>query len=278
MTEKISNNNKKKSQLTRVIDVIKQLRDPEKGCPWDLKQTHTSLLKNLIEESYEFLHAVEENDQEAMKEELGDVLLQVLLHSRIAEQNSSFTLEDVAQTLADKLVFRHPHIFGDMENNLSSDQVLDNWQELKKKEKEQQGKAHINHTIDEQYLNFPALYSAYKIGKKSNDLKFDWTEIKDVMAKVEEELDELKEEIKLNQVEKIKEEMGDLLFSIAQLTRHLGMEPEETLRAANRKFIRRFKKLEEKAIEENKDLKEIGLDEKETLWQKVKKDEKSQKD
>lgn len=253
--------------LTKAIDVIAKLRHPTEGCPWDLEQTHKSLLKYLIEESYEYIQATEENNVEKMEEELGDVLLQVLLHAQIAQDNKQFDLDSVAKKLAEKMIYRHPHVFQKSEK-LTSGEVLDNWDELKKKEKSNIAK----NFFTEDDLCMPALMSAQKIGKKSKKVNFDWNEVSEVMAKVDEELQEVKDE--LHDIEKnkanIKEEIGDLLFSVTQLARHLDIDAEDALRQANKKFITRFTKLEKLIKSEDKDMLKMQVPELEEYWQKIK--------
>ncbi len=255
-------------ELERCIEVIEKLRDPKKGCPWDLEQSHESLLKYLLEESYEFMEAVELKKPELMEEELGDVLLQVLLHSTIASESKKFTLESVAKTLADKIVRRHPHVFGDVKVSGAAD-VVANWKDIKAKEK-----SNKKYTIDEKLLQAPALTSANNIGKKSTTVNFDWDDYHQVAGKVEEEWQEVKEELppgNLYNRERVKEEIGDLLFSVAQLARHLELDPEECLRDANRKFIRRFKKVEDEVISRGQMLAETPQAELEKIWNEVKK-------
>lgn len=257
----------------KMVEVITQLRHPTKGCPWDLKQTHKTLLRFLIEESYEYLHAVESEDYKLMEEELGDVLLQVVLHCVIANEEKHFDLESISKVLSDKMIRRHPHVFEDPSIAKDEAQVKENWEKIKSAEKEGTEQRHI----DSSFLAFPALYSAYKIGKKTNTINFDWPNSKEVLLKVEEELEELKVEINADNVDasKVKEEMGDFLFSAAQLTRHLGIEPEECLRQANKKFINRFTKMED--LIHKDDLKVIDMNqlEMDEYWNKVKKIEKS---
>lgn len=256
-------------ELLRCIEVIKALRHPTTGCPWDLEQTHSTLLKYLIEESYEFIEATELSDPKLMEEELGDVLLQVLLHSTIAEEAKTFNLESVAKTLADKIIRRHPHVFGPAETSLSSEEVVANWQEIKKIEK-----GSPKYSIDAKCLQAPALESAYKIGKKSTAVNFDWEDYYQVMAKVEEEWQEVKEELPpggKHDKARVKEEIGDLLFSVAQLARHLELNPEECLREANKKFIGRFQKVEDKVKASGKTLGETPQATLEQYWIEVKK-------
>lgn len=252
-------------ELERCISVVKALRHPKTGCPWDLEQNHETLLKYLIEESFEFKEAVEIGDAKLMEEEIGDVLLQVLLHSTIASETKSFDIESVAKTLADKLIRRHPHVFEPGKAGISTDEVIENWKEIKKKEKGER-----KYTIDEKCLQAPALESANKIGVKSKTVNFDWKSYEEVLLKVEEELEELRDELPLGKQEKIREEMGDLLFSVAQLSRHLGFNPEECLRDANKKFINRFKKVEDIATSKDRSLTDFSQEELEEFWKRAK--------
>lgn len=255
-------------QFEKLVEVIQKLRHPTDGCPWDLKQTHQSLLKYLVEESYEYLHAVEENDYEKMEEELGDVLLQVVLHSVIAEETGKFNIESVSKTLADKMIRRHPHVFEKGLEGISAEEVTANWDKIKKDEKTKK------HSIDMEDAIFPALYSANKIGKKTEKLNFDWEDHNQVLYKVEEEWQELKEElapgIAVNKG-RIKEELGDFLFSIAQLARHLDIDPEEALRDANKKFIKRFNKVEDLVRSDNMELTDLTQNKLDVYWDKAKK-------
>lgn len=254
-------------ELKKAIATVKALRHPQTGCPWDLEQTHKSLLKYLIEESYEFIESVEKNDSKEMEEEIGDVLLQVLLHTTIGEENNKFSLESAAKVLSDKLIRRHPHVF-EMEEKLTSDEIIENWQKIKVQEKGER-----KYSIDEKLLQAPALTSAYKIGKKSTEVNFDWSDHMQVAMKVEEEWQEVKEELLPNgqyNKERVREEIGDLLFSVAQLARHLDIDPEECLRDANKKFIGRFKKVEDYIRNEGKDMKTTPQEELEEIWVKIK--------
>lgn len=255
-------------QLKRAIEVIAALRDPNTGCPWDLAQTHESLLKFLVEEAYEYLYAVEQKDYEKMKDELGDVLLQILLHSKMAQESGHFTIEDVAQNLADKMIYRHPHVFQDPSLAKNPEEVKTNWERLKRESKKD--KPYIS--MDDTHM--PALISAHKIGYKSQKVNFDWDTIEQVQAKVEEEWNEFKDEMKdfQHNKERVREELGDLFFSLAQLSRHLGFEAEEVLREANQKFVRRFGSLESKVKATGKEMTDLSTFELERYWQQVKED------
>ncbi len=256
-------------ELERCIEVIKQLRHPTEGCPWDLEQTHRTLLRYLVEESYEFIEATEAGDPKLMEEEIGDVLLQVLLHSTIAEEHGAFTLESVARKLADKIVRRHPHVFDRRGSQISTEEVVENWKGIKLKEKGEK-----KYAVDTKLLQAPALESAFRIGEVSRTVNFDWSDYQQVVFKVEEEWQEVKEELppggQYNRA-RVKEEVGDLLFSVAQLARHLGLNPEECLREANKKFIGRFQKVEDLVRGQGKTLQKTPQSELEELWVRVKK-------
>jgi MazG family protein len=258
-------------EMERAIEVIKSLHHPETGCPWDLEQNHQTLVKYLIEETYEFLEAVELNDPIMMEEEIGDVLLQVLHHSTMGEKSGSFNIESVAKGMADKMIRRHPHVFGENANErLAPEEVIARWKELKTSE----NKSKIKYSIDKKVLYAPALDSAFKIGEKSTALNFDWEDYHQVIGKVEEEWQEVKEELPPGQNfnrERVQEEIGDLLFSVAQLARHLDLNPEECLKKANKKFLKRFQKMEDLLIADGKTFQETPQNELEKLWMKVKK-------
>jgi MazG family protein len=264
-------------EFYKLTQVVKKLRDPEQGCPWDLKQTHESLLKYLVEESYEFIAAVEKNDMPEMEDEIGDVLLQVLLHCQFASEENNFDIESVSKNLADKMIRRHPHVFEKPVSGIDAEQVVTNWEEIKLKEKADTPQS----LIDDSYLKFPALFAANKIGKKTNKINFDWDDAAQVSYKVEEEWQELKEEIVSHKATSSKiskdrmfEEMGDFLFSAAQLARHLDIDPEEACRQANKKFLKRFQKMEVLIKDDGKDINQMNQKEMDHFWDQVKINEK----
>jgi MazG family protein len=265
-------------EFYKLTQVVKRLRDPKQGCPWDLKQTHASLLKYLIEESYEFIAAVENQDVKEMEDEIGDVLLQVLLHCQFASEENNFDIESVSKNLADKMIRRHPHVFEEAVAGIDAEQVVTNWEEIKLQEKDSQPHS----LIDDSYLKFPALFAANKIGKQTNKISFDWDDAAQVSYKVEEEWQELKEEIvshnlrsSENSKERMFEEMGDFLFSAAQLARHLNIDPEEACRQANKKFLKRFQKMEIFIKDAGKDIKKMNQKEMDHYWDQVKLDERA---
>lgn len=269
-----------KTHFEKLKDVIKDLRHPTDGCPWDLKQTHESLLKHLVEETYEFAEAVELNDPKKMEEELGDVLLQVMFHSQLASEKNQFDVESVSKVLSEKLIRRHPHVFENKNVNIGADEVLMNWAMIKAEEKSREEQEHnANHRIKLSVMHAPALQSALKIGNKTQELKFDWENYAQVAYKVEEEWQELKEEMApakgLNKA-RIKEELGDLLFSVAQLARHLEIDPELALREANMKFLKRFYSMEDLMRAKGAVLEDMNQTQMDLFWNEAKILEKSQ--
>lgn len=251
----------------RSFDAIKQiiqdLNDPNGGCPWDLEQTHKSLCKFAIEETHELVDAIEKQDTPLVKEELGDVLLQVLLHAELAKKANHFDIHDVIETLGQKMIRRHPHVFGEV-NVGSSAEVLKNWEQIKKKEKKDSKK----------WFDFPsqlpALNVAEKIGSKSQKYDFDWKTKDQVYGKVQEELAEVTEAMEIGDLDKIEDELGDLLFVVAQLARHYKLDPEQALRRSNKKFMTRFDAMMNLSEEKGVEFTSLSLDEKESLWQEVK--------
>ena len=265
-----------KSQFDQLKEVITELHHPERGCPWDLKQTHESILKYLLEESYEFIEATEEKNAKKMEEEIGDVLLQVLFHCQMAQKQGTFDIESVSKALSDKLIRRHPHVFENKNTSLSPEQVLINWEKIKLEEKAREDEK-SRHYIKPSIVNAPPLTAAVNIGKKTNEIKFDWDDYSQVAYKVEEEWQELKEELsrphQLNN-EAVFEELGDLLFSVAQLARHLNLDPDKALQAANKKFLRRFYSMEDLISEKNLKLENMNQAQMDVYWNQAKTKEK----
>ena len=269
-----------KSNFEKLKDVIAALRDPVDGCPWDLKQTHESLLKYLLEESYEFVEAVEEKDPKKMEEEIGDVLMQVLLHAQMASEKKQFDIESISKVLTEKLIRRHPHVFENKNTTITADQVVLNWEKIKAEEKLREAGTATHHRIKKSVLNAPSLLSAMKIGQKTNDLKFDWDDYTQVTYKVEEEWQELKEELTPHRAinrDAVFEEMGDLLFSVAQLARHLEMDADAALHAANRKFLRRFHSMEDIMEKKGARLESMNQEQMDVYWNQAEVDEKARK-
>lgn len=247
--------------IGRVIDTLNILRVE---CPWDRKQTNESLRPNTIEEVYELCEALLSDDTKNIKKELGDVLLHILFYSKIAEEKNEFDICDVANALNDKLIFRHPHVFGTTKVD-SSEQVAQNWEQIKQKEKD--GNKSVLSGVPR---TLPALIKAYRIQEKASNVGFDWNDKKDSWTKVQEEIGELSVEINsLNKVE-MEKEFGDVLFSLINVARMYGINPENALEKTNDKFIRRFEYIESKAKDACLNIKDMSLDEMDKYWNEAK--------
>lgn len=258
--------NKKRFQFdtSSLEEIIKILRMPN-GCPWDILQTHKSIRKNLIEETYEVLEAIDLENKYLLCEELGDLLMQIVFHARIAEENGLFNMQEVVDNVVEKLIRRHPHVFGN-ETIDNADDVLENWEKIKKMEKVDR-----HSILDGVPKDLPALMYAQKIQQKAAKVNFDFGDIYPIIAKIFEEIEEVKIAIKNNDKENLCEEIGDLLFSVVNLARFLKIDAEISLRAANRKFSQRFRKIEEKINEENKDFTHFSIDDLNKMWENIKK-------
>jgi len=243
--------------LVELINVVEVLRS-ETGCAWDREQTHTSLKKNMLEEAYETVDAIDSSDMKHLREELGDVLLQVILHAQIAKESGDFCIEDVSKTIKDKLIHRHPHVFGDVKVH-STDEILDNWEELKKKEK-----PHRTSIMDGISKAQSALMTAQKASKKAIKVGFEWPNEEMLRECIYSELDEFKN---AKTPEEKEDELGDILFAIVNLARWNNINAEEALIKSNRKFIARFKMMEKLAT---KDLTEYNFEEYDALWRSAK--------
>jgi tetrapyrrole methylase family protein/MazG family protein len=242
----------------------------ENGCPWDKAQTPETLKQFLLEETFEVIDAIDKSDPKELSEELGDLLLQIVFLSRIGEERGEFKFNDVVQIICEKMIRRHPHIFGEKRLE-SAEEVLKHWEEIKKEEKEVGSYAE---TMDKIPESFPALMRAYKVQEKAARVGFDWENVDGALGKVYEELNELKEVYKGIDRGKIMEEIGDLLFAMVNVARFLGVNPELALRGATNKFIRRFKYVEEEASKMGKKLQEMTLKDMDRLWDKGKIQEK----
>lgn len=263
--------NDRKAQLAafeRLLDVMDELRAK---CPWDSKQTFQSIRPNTIEETYELCDALAKNDLPNIKKELGDVLLHIVFYSKIASETNDFDIADVCNTLCDKLIFRHPHVFGDV-NAENAGQVETNWERIKMKEKD--GNKSVLSGVPSA---LPSLIKAYRIQDKARNVGFDWEERELVWEKVKEEFEELMVEIKNMDPKKQEEEFGDLLFSLINAARLYKINPDNALESTNAKFIRRFNYLEEKTIKKGIDLKSMSLDDMSAIWDEAKQLEKEGK-
>ena len=250
------------SSIEKLYELVKILRSP-RGCPWDREQTNESLKHSLIEESYEVLEAIESGDYGLLKEELGDVLFLTLLHIRIAEEAGKFTLDELAESTRKKMIERHPHVFGKKVFK-NREELLANWERSKEKG-----------PFEGITMSLPALMLAQQVSERAKRLGFDWPDPSGVLDKVEEEIRELKEAYQRKELsrrkEKVKEELGDIFFALANLSRHLGIEAEESLRGTVKKFIERFQLMEKMAKDRKTPLENLDLDEMEELWQEAKK-------
>ncbi|MDI6700700.1 MAG: nucleoside triphosphate pyrophosphohydrolase [bacterium] len=248
----------------KVVRVVKKLR---KECPWDKKQTHKSLRRFVVEESYELVNAIDKKDKDKIVDELGDILLQVILHSAIGEEKGEFTLKDVLKNLEKKLKRRHPHIWGDVKVKNEKD-VLKNWVEIKRNEK--------NHKsiMDNIPVYLPSLILAYKVQKKASSKRFEWEKVDDVYEKLYEEIKELKKAKNVNQRE---DEIGDIFFTLVHLANRLQIDSELSLRKSAIKFAERFKRMEKLVIKDKKNFESLSIDELDKYWNKAKKSLKTNK-
>lgn len=244
-------------ELEKIIRILRE------KCPWDREQTNESIKYNTIEEAYEVLEAIDNKDYDNLRIELGDLLLHVIFHSVIAEQNGFFSIDDVVESIIDKLIKRHPHVFGDIDAK-DSETVKTNWEKLKIKE----GRKSI---IDGAPKNMPQLVRAERLQYKASKVGFDWKSKEDVIPKIEEEIKELKAAVQSEKLDKIEEEIGDLLFSIVNFTRLANLSAEDSLKKANEKFIKRFKYIEQKFAEEGKSIEKATLEEMDKYWEESKK-------
>jgi MazG family protein len=257
-----------------LVAVMSKLRAPG-GCPWDHEQTYASLAQYLLEETYETFDAIQEADQTGdttnLREELGDLLLQVVFHSTIGAERGDFTIDEVCAGVAQKLVLRHPHVFGDAKLARAQD-VLDNWDKLKADERAASGKKQKDHAsiLDEVPLHFPALLEGLKLTKNAAKTGFDWENTEQIFEKIDEETAELRQAIGSGQSGHIDEEVGDLLFAVLNLARHLDVEPETALKKTNRKFRQRFQFIEDELKRQGRSLDSATLAEMDELWNKAK--------
>jgi tetrapyrrole methylase family protein/MazG family protein len=252
------------SSLPRLASLMARLRGPE-GCPWDRKQTLQNLKVYLIDEAYEVLQAIDAGDPQLLCEELGDLLFQIVFIARLAQEDGSFDLEKVIQGIHEKMIRRHPHVFGHATAS-TPQEVLSQWDAIKKTE----GKPAPTSALSGVPDGLPALYRAYRLGLKAAKVGFDWPGPREVMHKVREELGELERALEKQQTDRASQELGDLLFALANLARHLGREPEGVLRQANQKFQRRFEMMEQALKARGISPREAGLEQMEQLWEEVK--------
>ena len=260
------------SSMDRLVSTMDRLRDPG-GCPWDREQTLHSLAPYFLEEAYEVVDAISGDDPEKLCEELGDLLLQIVFVARIAREKKWFNIDDVCEKISEKMIRRHPHVFSNREVS-GSTEVLQNWEEIKRAERAGTDERSV---LDGVPNSLPALLKAYRMTEKAAAVGFDWRKPADVMVKMHEEMAELEEELIRGEStanERVKAEMGDVLFVVANLARHLKVEPETALQITNATFMRRFKAMEELAKDRGREFREMDLAEQDDLWEEIKKEEK----
>ncbi|NIZ12393.1 nucleoside triphosphate pyrophosphohydrolase [Phaeobacter sp. HF9A] len=258
--------------IERLLEIMRRLRDPEGGCPWDIEQDFASIAPYTIEEAYEVADAIERGKWDELKGELGDLLFQSVFHAQMAQEAGHFSFQDVVTTMSNKMVARHPHVFGDESREKSAEQQTRDWETIKAAER-----ASKNETgaLDGVAVGLPALLRAYKLQKRAARVGFDWPSAQNVLAKIAEESAELVEAREELTQDEVEEEFGDLLFVMANLGRHLGVEPEAALRRTNAKFTRRFNAVEEKLAARDKRPQDSDLAEMDALWDEVKAEEKA---
>ena len=254
---------KQKRSLYLLKEIASILRG-EEGCAWDRAQTSQTLKPYLIEEAYEVYDAIEKDDYRHLKEELGDLLYQIYAHAQIAEENNLFTIDDVANAITEKLIRRHPHVFGD-ETVSGKDEVIAKWEKIKKREK-----SHRTSILDGVPAHLPALLKAYRVQQKASRVGFDWDRIRDVVVKLDEEIGEFKDSITQRNRQRIEEEIGDILFTITNVSRFLEINPEDALYRTVDKFIRRFKFIESEALKSGKEIEDMSLEELDSIWERSK--------
>jgi len=266
---------KPSSDITRLLEIMAALRTPETGCPWDLEQDFASIAPYTLEEAYEVVDAIERGDLADLRDELGDLLLQVVFHARMAEEQGAFAFPDVVEAITRKLIRRHPHVFGET-GNLAPDKVRALWDEIKREEKAERRLAREemglpSETHEAGFLGgvptaLPALTRAQKLTAKAAKVGFDWPDPDQVIEKIHEELEEVKEASSTGNRDRIEDEIGDLLFSVTNLARHFGIDPERALRRTNAKFERRFGAVEQALEKQGRQLNDASLEEMEELW------------
>ena len=253
--------------MPRLLEIMRRLRDPQTGCPWDIEQDFATIAPYTIEEAYEVADAIERAAWDELKGELGDLLFQSVFHAQMAEEKGLFSFQDVADTMSDKMVARHPHVFGDQSRDKSAEQQTQDWETIKAAEREARARGGV---LDDVALNLPALMRAEKLQKRAARVGFDWPDIGQVVDKIAEEARELAEARESLPQDKIAEEMGDLLFVMANLARHLKVDAETALRDANAKFVRRFHFIEAELEKRGNTPDESDLEEMDALWTRAK--------
>jgi ATP diphosphatase len=261
--------------IERLIEIMRRLRDPQTGCPWDIEQDFSTIAPYTIEEAYEVADAIEREAFGELKGELGDLLLQSVYHAQMADEAGHFSFADVVRTVSDKMVARHPHVFGDESREKSAEQQTKDWERIKAAERAAAGETGPARTLDDVAMGLPALMRAVKLQKRAARVGFDWPSTDEVLAKLVEEAGELTEARASLSEDEIEEEFGDLLFVVANLGRHFGVDPEAALRRANAKFTRRFAAIEDALAARGKTPAQSDLAEMDALWDAAKAAEKA---
>lgn len=258
------------SQVSRLLEIMQQLRDPQSGCPWDLKQSFKSIVPYTIEEAYEVADAIENGDMHEVKDELGDLLFQVVFYAQLAREQSEFDFDGIAEVVADKLIRRHPHVFAGGKLPSSAD-VGQQWEQIKQRERADKGQSDTS-ALANVPKGMAPLIRAQKLQKKCAKVGFDWPDVAPVLDKIQEEIAEVKAELVETEVDQgaVEEEIGDLLFAVVNLSRHVKVDAETALRKANTKFEQRFRAVEQILADQQKTLADASLDEMEAAWQQVK--------
>jgi len=274
----VNDTNNTSDSMQQLLDIMAQLRNPNGGCPWDLKQDFRSILPHTLEEAYEVADAIESDDRMQLRDELGDLLFQVVFYCQLAREEGSFEFADVAQTMADKLIRRHPHVFGPEahggahgekkgETAMDADKVLERWESIKQDERD----AKQQHSVLDDVPNaLPAMQRSAKLQKRAANVGFDWPDITPVLANMAEELEEVQQAFASGDKDHTLEELGDLMFACVNMSRHLKQDPEQVMRAANAKFERRFRFLEAQFLEAGEQLENVSLERMDAGWDEAK--------
>ncbi len=254
--------------ISALLQIMANLRDPNGGCPWDVEQDYRSISPYTIEEAYEVADAIDRNDMRDLQDELGDLLLQVVFHAQMAAEEGDFTFDDVVQSICDKMIRRHPHVYEKADGRDSDEQTVA-WEEIKAAERASKGKDKAR-LLDDVPVGLPAMTRAIKLQKRAARVGFDWPHASDVIAKINEEAEELAEMIPTGNQDRIEDEFGDLMFTLANLSRHLKVDPENALRRTNEKFRKRFMEIENHVDASNREFSDYSLEELEAIWQAAK--------
>ncbi|MEO1242327.1 MAG: nucleoside triphosphate pyrophosphohydrolase [Pseudomonadota bacterium] len=254
------------AEIARLLNIMEQLRNPDGGCPWDLEQNFRTIAPYTVEEAYEVADAIERNDMTSLKDELGDLLFQTVFHAQMAREEGLFNFDDVAAAISDKMERRHPHVFSDAAFR-TADEQTDAWEEQKATERDAKGETSLLADVP---FGLPGLTRAVKLQKRAARVGFDWTDADDVLAKITEETKELADAVEEGDPDEIEDEFGDLLFVLANLSRHLKVDPEAALRRANEKFTRRFQHIEKSLNKARRDISKTDLQDMEALWNEAK--------